>query len=364
MRKILVVIGTRPEAIKMLPLVKELKKRENFKVMLCSSGQHRELLLPLFDYFGVQPDYSFDGMREGQGLTALTVRLLEYFDRLFGEIRPNLTLVHGDTTTAFCAALSAFYRGIKIGHVEAGLRTYDKNSPYPEEFNRCAVDALSDFCFTPTELAAKRLQDEGRANIFVTGNTVIDALRESVREDYKSELLERAGRRRLILVTMHRRETLGIRATEAMLAVREVLERRNDVFGVFPVHANPAVRDTAREVFENAKNIALCEPLCVGDFHNLLSRAYLVLSDSGGIQEEASYLGVPVLLLRDRTERPEINERGNVRIVGTDAERIKRELLLLLDNDFEYEKTALPSSACGDGYACRRIANLLQKLAW
>ena len=223
MRKILVVIGTRPEAIKMLPLVKELKKREGFEVLLCSSGQHKELLLPLFDHFEAKPDFSFDGMRVGQGIAVLTTRLLEYFDGLFAELQPNIALVHGDTTTAFCASLAAFYRGIKIGHVEAGLRTYDKNSPYPEEFNRCAIDALADFYFTPTELAAKRLESEGRARIYVTGNTVIDALRESIRGDYKSELLDRARGRRIILITMHRRETLGGKATEAMLAIKEVL---------------------------------------------------------------------------------------------------------------------------------------------
>ena len=364
MRKILVVIGTRPEAIKMLPLVKELRKRNGFDTMLCSSGQHRELLLPLFDHFKIYPDFSFDAMREGQGLTELTVRLLEYFDGLFAEIQPDIALVHGDTSTAFCASLAAFYRGIKIGHIEAGLRTYDKSSPYPEEFNRCAIDALSDFYFTPTELAAKRLESEGRARIFVTGNTVIDALRESVRKDYKNELLECARGRKIILMTMHRRETLGGRANEAMLAIKEVLERRGDVFGIFPVHSNPAVSEVARGVLEGAKNIALCESLCVGDFHNILARAHLVMSDSGGVQEEASYLGVPVILLRDRTERPELRACGNIRIVGTDAERIKRELLLLLDNDFEYEKASRPTSICGDGYACVRIANLLEKIPW
>ena len=364
MRKILVVIGTRPEAIKMLPLVKELKKREDFETLVCNSGQHRDLLLPVFEYFEISPDFAFDGMREGQGLTSLTLRLLEYFEKLFSETKPNIVLVHGDTTTAFCAALAAFYKKIKIGHVEAGLRTYNKNSPYPEEFNRCAIDALSDYYFTPTEVSAKRLESEGRAQIFVTGNTVIDALRTTVRSDYTSELLEQAKGRKLVLITTHRRENLGTKMSEALFAIKELLQCRRDVFAIFPLHPNPAVKESAKEIFAEVKNIALCEPLGVEDFHNLLSRAHLVLSDSGGIQEEASYLGTPVLLLRDTTERPELKSCGNVRLVGTSAEKIKKEFLLLLDNDFEYEKMSRATNVCGDGYASRRIANLLRKLEW
>lgn len=364
MRKILVVIGTRPEAIKMLPLVKELKKRVDFETFVCNSGQHKDLLLPMFDYFETKPDFCFDGMREGQGLMTLTARLLGYFDELFSECEPNIVLVHGDTTTAFCAALAAFYKSIKIGHVEAGLRTYNKNSPYPEEFNRCAIDALSDYYFTPTEVSAKRLESEGRAKIFVTGNTVIDAIRTTVRSDYESELLKQAKGRKLVLITTHRRENLGERMSEALLGIKEVLLCRRDVFAIFPTHPNPTVKDTAKEIFADVKNIALCEPLSVEDFHNLLFRAYLVLSDSGGIQEEASYLGTPVLLLRDTTERPELKSCGNVRLVGTSAERIKKEFLLLLDNDFEYGKMNRATSVCGDGFASKRIANLLKKLEW
>ena len=364
MRKILVVIGTRPEAIKMLPLVKELKKRGDFETFVCNSGQHRDLLLPVFEYFEITPDFTFDGMRERQGLTSLTTRLLEYFEGLFSECEPDIVLVHGDTTTAFCASLAAFYKKIKIGHVEAGLRTYNKNSPYPEEFNRCAIDALSDYYFTPTEVSAKRLESEGRAKIFVTGNTVIDAIRTTVRSDYKSELLERAKDRKIVLITTHRRENLGAKMSEALLAIKDVLMCRRDVFAIFPMHPNPAVKDTAKEIFAEVKNIALCEPLGVEDFHNLLSRAYLVLSDSGGIQEEASYLGTPVLLLRDTTERPELKGCGNVRLVGTSAEKIKKEFLLLLDNDFEYGKMNRATSVCGDGFASKRIANLLKKLEW
>lgn len=362
MRKIFIVIGTRPEAIKMLPLVKELKRREGFDVRVCSSGQHSELLLPIFDYFDVAPDFAFDALREGQELLPLTVRMLEYFYGLFGQEQPDAVLVHGDTTTAFCASLAAFYRGIRIGHVEAGLRTYNKNSPYPEEFNRCAVDALTDFFFAPTEMAAKRLESEGRRQIFVTGNTVIDALRATVMGDYPLDIPEGAKGKRILLITTHRRENIGARMREALLTLREVLLCRRDVFAIFPVHPNPAVKGEAEEIFADVRNASLCEPLQVEEFHNLLSRAYLVISDSGGIQEEASYLGKPVLLLRDNTERPELKGCGNVRLVGTSAERIKKELLLLLDNDFEYEKASRATSVCGDGLACRRIANLLEKL--
>lgn len=362
MHKILAVMGTRPEAIKMLPLVKELKKREGFEVIVCNSGQHRELIDPIFESFGETADESFDAMREGQGLFRLTVRMLEYFDGLIARIEPSIVLVHGDTTTAFCAALAAFYRGVRIGHVEAGLRTYNKSSPYPEEFNRCAVDALSDYYFAPTEYAAKRLEREGRAQIFVTGNTVIDALRANVREDHGSELIKRSGDRKILLISMHRRENIGAKMSEALFAIKEILLCRRDVFAIFPRHLNPDVRDVSEDIFSGVKNIAVCDPLEVKEFHNILYHSYLVLSDSGGIQEEASYLGVPTLLLRDSTERPELKECGSVRIVGTGAERIKRELLTLLDNDFEYEKASRPTSVCGDGSASKRIANLLEKL--
>lgn len=362
MRKIFVVIGTRPEAIKMLPLVKELKRREDFEVRVCSSGQHGDLLLPIFDYFDVAPDFAFDALREGQELLPLTVRMLEYFHGLFKEQEPHAVLVHGDTTTAFCASLAAFYTGTRIGHVEAGLRTYNKSAPYPEEFNRCAIDAMTDFFFTPTEVSAKRLESEGRGQIFVTGNTVIDALRATVRSDYPLDIPSTARGKKLLLITTHRRENIGPRMREALCAIKDVLLCRRDVYAVFPVHPNPAVKSAADEIFADVGNIILCEPLHVEAFHNILARSYLVLSDSGGVQEEASYLGKPVLLLRENTERPELKGCGNVRLVGTCAERIKRELLLLLDNDFEYEKASRATSVCGDGFASRRIANLLEKL--
>lgn len=366
MKKIVAVFGTRPEAIKMCPLVKELRFRDNVSVTVCVTGQHREMLDGVLHTFGVEPDADLDVMQEGQSLFDVTNAILCRVRRVLEEEKPDLVLVHGDTTTAFAVALACYYMRIPVGHVEAGLRTYDTGSPYPEEFNRRAVEIISKYDFAPTEEARQNLIREGKpeANIFVTGNTVIDALETTVRRDYTHPELERIKRAggRLVLLTAHRRENLGEPMRRMFRAVRKTVEAHPDVQVVYPIHPNPAVREVAHEIFDGCDRIRLIEPLDVVDFHNFLAQSYLILTDSGGIQEEAPALGKPVLVMRDTTERPEGVAAGTLRLVGTGEETIAREFSRLLDNRFEYARMSHACNPYGDGRASQRIADVIEEL--
>lgn len=361
--KILAVIGTRPEAIKMLPLVIELKRKCDFEVLVCSSGQHTDILKNVFEFFGIEPDFSFDAMQEGQSLNTLTIRLLNYFDALLDEISPDLLLAHGDTTTAFCASLSAFYKGIKVAHLEAGLRTFDKSAPFPEEFNRVSIDALADLHFAPTSLSRSRLEKEGRKHIYTVGNTGIDALLYTVDKNYILPLSSEYREKKIVLITTHRRENIGSKMRSSLLGIRDILAQKNDLFAIFPVHPNPVVREQANLVFSDIKNIKICEPLPLYDFHNILARSFAVFTDSGGIQEEASFLGVPVFLLRDTTEREEGMIGGNIRLVGTDRERIYNEFTHITGSEYELSRMRYRSFAFGDGHTCEKIAKILLSLS-
>ncbi len=361
MKKIMLIFGTRPEAIKMCPLVKELKSRQNVKTVVCVSGQHREMLDPVLDVFRVVPDYDLSIMTEEQTLFDITERVLERFKKVLQIESPDVVLVHGDTTTAFAAALTSFYMNIPVGHVEAGLRTYDIHSPYPEEFNRQAIDIVSSWSFAPTEKAKENLLKEGKTekSIFVTGNTGIDALRTTVRDDYSHPELEWAGDSRLVLITAHRRENLGQPMKQMFRAINRVVREHSDVKMIYPIHLNPVVRETAREILDGNERIRLIEPLDVLDFHNFMKRSFLILTDSGGIQEEAPSLGKPVLVMRNTTERPEGIAAGTLRLVGTDEETIYRSFTELLNDQNEYKKMSTASNPYGDGFASRRIADQL-----
>lgn len=364
MRSILVIFGTRPEGIKMCPLVGELKKRRGLATSVAVTGQHRGMLHGVLDAFSVTPDYDLAVMREGQSLSEMTARMLSGLERVLREARPDLVLVHGDTTTAFAASLACFYRRIPVGHVEAGLRTYDLAAPFPEEFNRRAVALTAAHHFAPTEGARDNLLREGIAGaaITVTGNTVVDALGMTVRETYAHPLLDWGRGSRLVLLTAHRRENLGAPMEEAFRAVRRVVERRPDVKVICPVHKNPAVGEVARRVFSDCPRIFLTEPQEVVPFHNLLARCYLVLTDSGGIQEEASALGKPVLVLRSITERPEGLLTGSLRLVGTEGRQVEDAFCRLLDDADEYRRMTECANPYGDGTACRRIADVVERL--
>lgn len=358
MKSVLLVFGTRPEAIKMCPLVIELKNNpDQFETKVCVTGQHRQMLDAVLDAFGIKPDYDLSIMKDQQTLFDITSAVLLQLKEVLQEASPDIVLVHGDTTTSFAAALAAFYLGIPVGHVEAGLRTNNLRSPFPEEFNRQAVDIVSDYYFAPTETAKRNLIREGKdeKKIFVTGNTGIDALRTTVRDDYTHEALEWANGYRLLLITAHRRENLGTPMHHMFRAIRAVVEEHPDVRAVYPVHLNPKVRAAAKEELSGCDAIKLIDPLDVIDFHNVLSRCYLVLTDSGGIQEEAPSLGKPVLVMRDTTERPEGVEAGTLKLVGTHENDIYRECTKLLDDREAYRAMSHASNPYGDGYACRRI---------
>lgn len=359
--RIFVVIGTRPEAIKMLPLVLELKKYREFETKICFSSQHKEMAKSVFKEFKTAPNFVFEGMKNGLNLKELTSLLLDYFDVLFEKEKPDLVLVHGDTTTAFCGALAAFYKGIKVAHIEAGLRTFDNHSPFPEEFNRVALDAIADIHFAPTESAANNLLKEGRKSVFTTGNTVIDALKYSLSSKVDTSILSELNGRKLVLVTTHRRENLGKKMRDSLFGIRDILLARDDLFAVLPAHPNPRVKEVVIEVFQNIKNIKICEPLPVRTFHSLLSYAFAIFSDSGGIQEESSYLGVPLFLMRENTERPECLELPNVKLVGCEREAIKREFLSFLDNVELQERMRSPSLVFGEGNASEKIAHYLME---
>ena len=360
--KVMLVFGTRPEAIKMCPLVKELQSRPGeFETVVCVTGQHREMLDQVLEVFGVVPDHDLHVMRPGQTLFDVTSDVLLGIRPVIEAECPDAVLVHGDTTTSFAAALAAFYLQVPVGHVEAGLRTRNLRSPWPEEFNRQAVDVVSRWYFAPTETSRRNLLDEAKPaeSIFVTGNTGIDALRHTVREDYSSPELDWAAGSRLILVTAHRRENLGAPMHRMFRAIRRVMEERPDVKAVYPIHMNPLVRRAAHEELDGFDRLRIIDPLGVVDFHNFMARSYLILTDSGGVQEEAPSLGKPVLVMRDTTERPEGVAAGTLKLVGTEEETIYREFSRLLDDPGAYEAMSHASNPYGDGRASERIADVL-----
>ena len=361
MKKILLVFGTRPEAIKMCPLVNELKTREGIKTIVCVSGQHRQMLDQVLEAFHVVPDYDLSIMKDRQTLFDITTNILDRIKAVLEEVKPDVVLVHGDTSTTFVTALACFYMQIPVGHVEAGLRTNDIYSPFPEEFNRQAVSIISRYNFAPTEQARQNLLSEGKRpeSIFVTGNTAIDALRTTVREDYSHPELVWASDSRLILITAHRRENLGEPMNNMFRAIRRVMDEHTDVKAIYPIHMNPIVRKTADEFLGGDDRIHIIEPLDVLDFHNFLGRCFLVLTDSGGIQEEAPSLGKPVLVMRNTTERPEGIAAGTLKLVGTDEEVIYRSFKQLLEDNEEYARMSNACNPYGDGFACKRIADIL-----
>ena len=359
----MVVFGTRPEAIKMCPLVNELKQRDNISTIVCVTGQHRQMLDQVLNAFSIEPDYDLSIMKQGQTLFDITTNILTRIKEVLESERPDVVLVHGDTSTTFVTALACFYMQIPVGHVEAGLRTYNIYSPYPEEFNRQAVSIISKYNFAPTELSKQNLIKEGKDpdSIFITGNTAIDALKTTVRTDYTHPELEWAKDSRLIIITAHRRENLGEPMRNMFRAIRRVMDEHPDVKAIYPIHMNQVVRDTANEILGNDDRIHIIEPLEVLDFHNFLSRSYMILTDSGGIQEEAPSLGKPVLVMRDTTERPEGIAAGTLKLVGTDEENIYRHFKMLLENEEEYSRMSKASNPYGDGFACKRIADILEK---
>ena len=363
MKKILLVFGTRPEAIKMCPLVNELKTRSSVQTVVCVTGQHRQMLDQVLEAFQVVPDYDLSIMRERQTLFDVTINILNKIREVLEEEKPDVVLVHGDTSTTFVTALACFYLQIPVGHVEAGLRTYNIYSPYPEEFNRQAVGIVAAYNFAPTELSKENLLREGKnpKTIYVTGNTAIDALKTTVRPDYTHEQLEWAKGSQLILITAHRRENLGEPMEHMFRAIRRVCDEHPDVKAIYPIHMNPAVRETAARILSGDERIRIIEPLVVLDFHNFLARSYLILTDSGGIQEEAPSLGKPVLVMRDTTERPEGIKAGTLKLVGTKEDTIYCAFKQLLEDAEEYRKMSHASNPYGDGFACRRIADILEK---
>lgn len=363
MKTVLLVFGTRPEAIKMCPLVCELKSRKNLKTVVCVTGQHREMLHQVLDAFSVVPDYDLDIMKEKQTLFDVTASILEKIRPVLAEVQPDVVLVHGDTTTTFAAALACFYMQIPVGHVEAGLRTYNLTSPFPEEFNRQAVSIVSRYNFAPTETARQNLLREGRdaATVYVTGNTAIDALQTTVRAEYTHPQLEWAADSRLILITAHRRENLGEPMRHMFRAIRRIVDEHPDVKAVYPIHMNPIVREAAAAELGGCERIRIIEPLEVLDFHNFLASSYLVLTDSGGIQEEAPSLGKPVLVMRDTTERPEGIAAGTLKLVGTDENVIYENFKQLLEDPAAYSAMSHAANPYGDGKACIRIADILER---
>lgn len=360
--KILIAFGTRPEAIKMCPVINELKRRKNIETIVCLTGQHEEMLNQVVEMFDIEVKYNLHIMKKNQTLSMITADVLMGMDKILDLEKPDLVLVHGDTSSSFSAALAAFYKHIPIGHVEAGLRTYNMLSPYPEEFNRQAVDLISDLFFAPTQLAKIRLKNERKnlSRIYVTGNTVIDALKTTVVEDYHNPVLDACGDDKIILLTAHRRENIGRPMENIFNAACDIVNRHNDVSIIYPIHKNPKVREIAKKIFNHNEKVKIIEPLDVYDFHNFLNKSYLILTDSGGIQEEAPALGKPVLVLRDTTERPEGVEAGTLKLVGTNRENIYKETEILLSNKSEYMKMSRAVNPYGDGKASTRIADIIQ----
>ena len=362
MKTVMLVFGTRPEAIKMCPLVNELKTRKKIKTVVCVTGQHRQMLDQVLEAFNVTPDYDLSIMKAGQTLFDITTNILNRIGDVLDEVKPDVVLVHGDTSTTFVTALACFYKQIAVGHVEAGLRTYDIYSPYPEEFNRQAVGIVAKYNFSPTELSKNNLLKEGKNadSIYVTGNTAIDALKTTVREDYSHPELEWASDSRLIVITAHRRENLGQPMHNMFRAIRRIMDEHPDVKAIYPIHMNPVVREAAAQELGGCDRIHIIEPLEVLDFHNFLARSFMILTDSGGIQEEAPSLGKPVLVMRDTTERPEGIAAGTLKLVGTGEQVIYDNFKLLLENEEAYNMMAHASNPYGDGFACKRIADILE----
>ncbi|MFD2131646.1 non-hydrolyzing UDP-N-acetylglucosamine 2-epimerase [Pseudogracilibacillus auburnensis] len=360
-KKIMVVFGTRPEAIKMCPLVKELKEKDNLDTIVCVTGQHKEMLDQVLQAFDVKPDYNLSIMKEKQTLFDVTINILEKMKDVLEQVKPDVVLVHGDTSTTFVTALACFYLQIPVGHVEAGLRTHDIYSPYPEEFNRQAVGLVSKYNFAPTEMAKENLLKEGKNpfSIYVTGNTAIDALKTTVHKEFSHEQLDWASDSKLIMITAHRRENLGEPMKNMFKAIKRIVDEHQDIKVIYPIHMNPVVREAANKIFGGNKRIRIIEPLEVLDFHNFLNQSYLILTDSGGIQEEAPSLGKPVLVMRDTTERPEGIKAGTLKLVGTEEEIIYENFKLLLEDGNEYEKMSQASNPYGDGTASKKIAEIL-----
>lgn len=363
MKTVMLVFGTRPEAIKMCPLVNELKTREAIKTVVCVTGQHRQMLDQVLEAFQVEPDYDLSIMKDKQTLFDITTNILNRIKAVLEEVKPDVVLVHGDTSTTFVTALACFYLQIPVGHVEAGLRTYDIYSPYPEEFNRQAVSIISQYNFAPTKLSRENLLREGKKEetIFVTGNTAIDALKTTVRDDFSHPELEWAEGSRLIVITAHRRENLGEPMHHMFRAIRRIMDEHPDVKAIYPIHMNPVVREAAQQELGGSDRIHIIEPLEVLDFHNFLARSFMILTDSGGIQEEAPSLGKPVLVMRDTTERPEGIKAGTLKLVGTDEDTIYQNFKELLEDKESYDAMSHASNPYGDGFACKRIADILGK---
>jgi len=362
MKKILVVFGTRPEAIKICPLVLELRKRSSLKIYVCVTAQHRQMLDQVLESFGVEPDYDLNIMKDSQSLFDITSNVLNEVRSVLNTVEPDLVLIHGDTSTTFATALSCFYCKIPVGHVEAGLRTYNIYSPYPEEFNREAVSLLSKYNFAPTPLAKENLLREGKSaeSIYVTGNTVIDAIKYTVRDDYRHPELDWVGDKKLIFITAHRRENLGEPMHHMFRAIRRVIDEHPECKAIYPIHLNPIVREVAYFEFRGCENIHIIEPIDVFDCHNFEARSYLCLTDSGGIQEECPSFGVPVLVMRDTTERYEGLNAGTLKLVGTNEEYIYKTFNFLLDNKEAYDKMSQACNPYGDGNACERIADIIE----
>lgn len=362
-KRVMTVFGTRPEAIKICPLVNEMKKRDGLEVIVCVTAQHRQMLDQVLQTFGVVPDYDLNIMKERQTLFDITTNILNGIKTVLEEVKPDVVLVHGDTSTTFVTALACFYLQIPVGHVEAGLRTYNIFSPFPEEFNRQAVGIVSQYNFAPTQLAAEHLISEGKnpQQIFITGNTVIDAMQHTVKDDYSHPELDWVGDSKLIFITAHRRENLGEPMHHMFRAIRRVLDEHPDCKAVYPIHMNPVVRQAADEELGGCDRIHIIEPIEVFDCHNFEARSYLCLTDSGGIQEECPSYGVPVLVMRDTTERPEGVDAGTLRLVGTDEEIIYKNFKELLENKEEYEKMSKSCNPYGDGHACEKIVTFLKK---
>jgi UDP-N-acetylglucosamine 2-epimerase (non-hydrolysing) len=364
MTKVMVVFGTRPEAIKMCPLVKELRMRPNIETIVCVTGQHRQMLVQVLKVFDIEPDYDLAIMQEKQTLFDITVNILNRIKDVLEEVKPDIVLVHGDTSTAFVIALASFYLQIPVGHVEAGLRTYNIYSPYPEEFNRQGVGLIAKYHFAPTELSKQNLIKEGKdcSTIYVVGNTAIDALKTTVKDNYSHPQLDWASDSRLIMLTAHRRENLGKPLQHMFRAIKRIVQETPDIKVIYPIHMNPLVREAAQSILGNNDRIRIIEPLDVLDFHNSLARAYLILTDSGGIQEEAPSLGKPVLVMRNTTERPEGIAAGTLKLVGTDEGTIYNTFKLLLEDKDEYERMSQTKNPYGDGFASKRIADILESI--
>lgn len=361
MKKIMVVFGTRPEAIKMCPLVNELKKHKESKTFVCVTGQHHQMLNQVLKIFDIKPDYDLSIMKNKQTLFDITTNILNKIKVVLSEVKPDIVLVHGDTSTTFATALACFYLQIPVGHIEAGLRTYDIHSPFPEEFNRQAVSIIAKYNFAPTDMSKQNLIKEGKkeSSIFVTGNTAIDALKTTIQKDYYHPELEWAKGSKLIMLTAHRRENLGLPMQHMFKAIRRIIEEHEDIKVIYPIHMNPIVREAARKELGDCERIHIIEPLEVLDFHNFLARSYMILTDSGGIQEEAPSLGKPVLVMRDTTERPEGIKAGTLKLVGTDEETIYNTFKSLIEDKEEYNKMSQASNPYGDGHACEKIYEIL-----